>query len=180
MGNVTLDLLSYKLQWQVRKILTFLYSFYTVYSLFNIISDHHGFIPLIFSQVKDCNVWPNTQFPTVQYKHGIIYESWVKQTGCQRIQNLMEILFIGIVCNEMQKSKYILFFNSAQLYAVSFFNSYSIIFCTCVVSFHILASAYIFERMIWAEVSSGSMSSKALLSIFYGERGWPKKLNDLS
>lgn len=68
---------------------------------------------------------------------------------CQCIQNLMEILFIGIVSNDMQKSKYILmFFNSAQLYPVSFFNSYSIIFCTCVVSFHILASAYIFERMI--------------------------------
>ena len=65
---------------------------------------------------------------------------------CQRNQNLKEILFIGIV---LQKSKYILmFFNSAQLYPVSFFNFYSIIFCTCVASFHILASAYIFESMI--------------------------------
>lgn len=87
--------------------------------------------------------------PTVQYKHGIMYvypES--NKLGCQGIQNLMEILFIGIVCNVMQKSKYILFFNSAQLCPVSFFNSDSIIFCTCVASLQILASAYIFESMI--------------------------------
>ena len=93
--------------------------------------------------------------------------------GCQRIQNLMEILFIGIVCNEMQKSKYILFFNSAQLYAVSFFNSYSIYFLhLCSFIPHLGLSIYIWKhdlswRIFWINAQNflSSVSSQCYILV---------------
>ena len=54
---------------------------------------------------------------------------------------------VNIYCSSIQPS-YMLYLS---LIPIPF------IFCTCVASFHILASAYIFESMIWADASSGSM-----------------------